>query len=165
MTREALFRSHEGLARRLAKDYWRGIRAVGLQPDDIRQMALVGLWAAVRCYDPAHGVPFEPYARCRIRGYIEDGIRTQRKKARLGPLAEIPLEGGDGPPDAAERRDRVARLWLAVAELPKPHRDVVRCRLAGGLLREAGAAIGVSESRACQLEREAVAVLRGRLGW
>ena len=69
---------------------------------------------------------------------------------------------------ADERADVVASVaeqfaLARVAELPERLRFVVFMRLAGWEHHEIGAQLGVSESRACQLHREALQELRGRV--
>lgn len=48
-----------------------------IDQDDLEQMGVIGLIEAARGFDPSRGVPFEPYARTRIRGAILDALRKQ----------------------------------------------------------------------------------------
>ncbi len=71
---ETLIRSHLPLVRRMA-----GHLASRLPPsielDDLMQFGLIGLNDAIQRYQAQEGVPFEVYARTRIRGAMIDGLR------------------------------------------------------------------------------------------
>ena len=71
---DALIRSHLPLVRRMA-----GHLASRLPPsvelDDLMQFGLMGLNDALQRYQAQEGVPFEVYARTRIRGAMIDGLR------------------------------------------------------------------------------------------
>jgi len=71
---DALIRSHLPLVRRMA-----GHLASRLPPsvelDDLMQFGLMGLNDALHRYQAQEGVPFEVYARTRIRGAMIDGLR------------------------------------------------------------------------------------------
>lgn len=61
-----------------------------VERDDLKQYGALGLINAVERFDPTKGVPFEAYARIRIRGAITDGLReadwaprSVRHRARL----------------------------------------------------------------------------------
>jgi RNA polymerase sigma factor for flagellar operon FliA len=72
--KESLIRSHLPLVRRIA-----GHLASRLPPsielDDLMQFGLIGLNDAIQRYQAQDGVPFEVYARMRIRGSMIDGLR------------------------------------------------------------------------------------------
>jgi RNA polymerase sigma factor (sigma-70 family) len=55
------------------------------------------------------------------------------------------------------------RLLAAVSELPKRERRMLKLRLNGSELRRIAVLFGVTESRVCQLLREAAARVRSRL--
>lgn len=80
-------------------------------------------------------------------------------------VADVVADGGDSPEDRwldAERWRIVAR---AIDDLPERERVTVTLYYRQGRsLKEIGAALGVSESRACQLRGAAVRRLRRRLG-
>jgi RNA polymerase sigma factor for flagellar operon FliA len=71
---DALIRTHLPLVRRMA-----GHLASRLPPsvelDDLMQFGLMGLNDALQRYQAQEGVPFEVYARTRIRGAMIDGLR------------------------------------------------------------------------------------------
>lgn len=85
---------------------------------------MVGLLCAFDKYDPDKGVAFEAYARIRIRGAIQDELRTmdhltrgQRKSARqLNDTRELLTRDG-GPPVSDEELASAAEL--SVEEVQK----------------------------------------------
>lgn len=68
-----LIRSHEGLARSLARRY----RMRGESFEDLEQVALVALVAAARRFDPDRGVPFPGYAAPCILGELKRHFRDR----------------------------------------------------------------------------------------
>ena len=159
--------------RRLA--YWTVRKLRSRDRDDLAQAALLGLCEAAIAHDPARG-PFGGLAviLCRRRAFEE--LRRQRRHE----CAEIPLlfvapdghekEREELPPVPApdvETPLLVARLREALDALPEREARVLRLRY--GLdgeertLRAVGLALGVSSSRAGQLERVALRRLKRAL--
>lgn len=77
--KEALFRDNLHLVNMIV-----GKLVMDLPPhadiDDLYSAGRIGLWDAVRRYDPAKGASFDTYARWRIRGAVMDELR------RIDPL-------------------------------------------------------------------------------
>ncbi len=161
-----------------------GIPPTGVQErDDLVSAGVVGLIDAVDRYDPARGVPFEAYARTRIRGAVIDELRRLDGRGRLhwkrvregiaidernadalslDRLAESGSEPAVSDASAPVlERDLWNDLGDAVQALPARERDVIR-RYYGAdrTLREIGHELGVSEARVCQLHARAIAHLR-----
>jgi RNA polymerase primary sigma factor len=78
---------------------WR-YRDLGLPLDDLVQEGAVGLLDAVDSFDPARGVPFERYARFRIRRSILAALTAQARLIRL-------------PKRIVERRHAIDRVEAA----------------------------------------------------
>jgi RNA polymerase sigma factor for flagellar operon FliA len=161
--------------------------------DDVESAAIIGLIDAVDRYDPDRGVPFEGYAGLRIRGAIldelrrlDDRTRGERQRARavladdtepeIGAYGatlslDMLLEKGDrdwaADDDADDRYDHQdlrTRVESALKCLPPRQREVlVRYYSESLTLREAGARMGISEARACQLHGRAIQNLRREL--
>lgn len=75
----SLFTRHRRIALGIAADY----RVPGMEPDDVRQEALLGLWEAARAHDPARG-PFPPFARTIVERRCVDLLRAAgRLKQRV----------------------------------------------------------------------------------
>lgn len=70
-----------------------------------------------------------------------------------------------GPEERATREDLLARVAASIDALPERERLVLALYYDEGLnLKEIGAVLGVSESRACQLHAQAITRLRARVG-
>jgi RNA polymerase sigma factor FliA len=149
--------------------------------DDIASAAMIGLIAAVDRFDHRRGVPFEAYASLRIRGAVVDELRRVDERGRadrrsegtaiavsLDALLESGLHQGpvvdDGFSERHEQEDLKTRIQDALGRLPARQREVIARYYGDELtLREAGAKMGVSEARACQLHGRAIQNLRREL--
>lgn len=70
-----------------------------------------------------------------------------------------------GPEERATREDLFTRVAASIDALPERERLVLALYYDEGLnLKEIGAVLGVSESRACQLHAQAITRLRARVG-
>ncbi len=154
--------------------------------EDLVSAGTVGLIDAVDRFDPDRGVPFEAFARARVRGAIIDELRRLDGRGRLfwkrvreGQAEETSLpkalsldrlaESGSEPAiaDASGlllERDLLSDVGYALLTLPRRERDIIR-RYYGGsrTLREIGRELGVTEARVCQLHARAITHLRGML--
>ena len=149
--------------------------------DDMASAAFLGLIDAVDRFEPGRGVPFEAYARLRIRGAMIDELRRTSERSRSATPEEQPrmmsLDGilddgrtdmlpvGDGGlDDGFEREDLRGRVQVALDTLPVRQREVLTRYYKDELtLRQAGAQMGISEARACQLRGRAIVNLRRAL--
>lgn len=158
---------------------------------DLVQWGMLGLADAVRRFDESRGVAFATYANVRVRGAILDGIRsmdwmprTDRARARSDgrhlvkthSLARKCFEADSGrdvceghmladakalpPATDAERRDYFDRVTRGLG--PREATVVKLMYLHGCNMREAGNAIGISETRVSQLHSQAIGVLKSR---
>ena len=146
--------------------------------DDAASAAMIGLISAVDRFDPGRGVPFEAYAALRIRGAVVDEIRHVDERGRadrrpegaeLAVSLDVLLDTGkhqgpavdDGFTERYEQEDLKTRIQDALGRLPARQREVIARYYGDELtLREAGAKMGVSEARACQLHGRAIQSLR-----
>lgn len=78
--REEMITSHLPLVKKVVDriDY----TSADMDRDDMFSIGVIGLMDAVEKYDPQKGVPFESYARVRIRGTIIDEMRKSGKVSR-----------------------------------------------------------------------------------
>jgi RNA polymerase sigma factor FliA len=167
----------------LASSLARRIRLVDhplADSDDLASAAVLGLIDAVDRFEPGRGVPFAAYASLRIRGSIVDELRRLDERGR-GASAETPramsLDGlvedewqaflataDDALDEQFESEDLRTRVEGALEHLPPRQREVLARYYADSLtLREAGARMGISEARACQLHGRAISNLRRAL--
>jgi RNA polymerase sigma factor for flagellar operon FliA len=146
--------------------------------DDVSSAAMIGLIGAVDRFDPRRGVPFEAYAALRIRGAVVDELRRVDERGRadrrpegaeLAVSLDVLLETGshqgpavdDGFTERYDQEDLKTRVQDALGRLPARQREVIARYYGDELtLREAGAKMGVSEARACQLHGRAIQNLR-----
>src|SRR6266540_4702876 len=149
--------------------------------DDVASAAMIGLIGAVERFDPRRGVPFEAYAALRIRGAVVDELRRVDERGRadrrlegaeLAVSLDVLMEKGthhgpvvdDGFSERFEQEDLKTRVQDALGRLPARQREVIARYYGDELtLREAGAKMGVSEARACQLHGRAIQNLRREL--
>lgn len=175
-------RAHSALAHHFARRA--GVHD-GESYDDVYADALIGLWDAAKRYDPARGCTFSAFAGRRIAGAIGDGrrqrdplSRTCRRAGEMSPLT-LDMQLSDTPDaatlgallpdprddyaafeDADEYSQRLAAVHTAAESLNAKQRHVLLGRLNGERLGILAGELGVTESRASQMESEAVRRLR-----
>lgn len=214
-----LFEQHRPLVRRVAL-HMRVQLPASVDLEDMIQGGYFGLMDAIKRFDPKKGIPFEAYAKLRIRGAIIDEIRKldwvprrYRRMAReIGEAVSCLSKALGRKPEEREVADYLGmslkeyQEWLAESHngvlisydevgndgidektsdrarspldelIDSNRRELVvkaianldeREQLALGMfymeemnLKEIGLALGVGESRACQLHTRAVARLR-----
>jgi RNA polymerase sigma-B factor len=71
--RNELIEAHRGLAMTIASDY----SGRGVEDDDLRQIALLGILKAVERYDPERGIPFGAFASRTVNGEIKRWFRDR----------------------------------------------------------------------------------------
>ena len=76
-------------------------------PEDVYQIALIGLWRAVQCFDPQRKAGFAAFARVCIRRQILSELKRAQRWAT--PVVSL-SEGGDG------------RSWLE--QVPDPRQNL-----------------------------------------
>lgn len=100
--------------------------ADAIEVDDLIGYGHLGLLEARTRYDPTRRVPFDVYARHRIRGAIFDGIRQSLGPLRLRTYERLRrqviawrLVGEPAPPPRSARQKDLAAdvTWNAIADL------------------------------------------------
>jgi RNA polymerase sigma factor (sigma-70 family) len=156
----ALLAQHEGLVRWVARRQWLGPLAF----EDALHEGRIGLWQALRHYDPTRGTTFSTYAVPAISRAIWTAV-AREQAPRPVTLPEPPPLVGDADPAALLHAAAVAAaVRAAVTQLPGPLREVVvaHCGLEGQApetFAAIGARRGVTKQRAHQLYGEALAHL------
>lgn len=74
--REALLAGYAAWARKVARGVFMRVRGRSDDWPDYVQNASIGLIEAMDNFDPSRGVPFEAYARQRVRGAVFNGLRA-----------------------------------------------------------------------------------------
>jgi RNA polymerase primary sigma factor len=125
--RARLVSCHLALVRAVASHY----RGLGVPFDDLVQEGSLGLLEAIERYDSRRGVPFEAFARFRVRRAVRNALTEQARLVRL-------------PKQMVERRrllDRVeARLVAARGRPPAPEELAAETGLSVDAVLEAQAA-------------------------
>lgn len=141
----------------------------GQDPVSIDEWAMEGLIDAARRYDPTVGAKFTTYAWVRISGAIVDGYRRSIDWDRRRRIVEVDLDelgdqrlrcddpGYDRVVDAVHAAATIAGLALSERD-----RYVIVELGSGTTLREIGQALGVSESRVCQIRGDIYERMHGR---
>jgi RNA polymerase sigma factor (sigma-70 family) len=162
-----LFRDYKLLASAMVKQL--AHRFPGVERAELLNEALLGLSVAARRYSTERGTRFSTYARKIIRGHLlEHARRLFGRKGRGRPKA-CSLESLSG--EVLGRRDAQMRSMLLrdlltfglLALRPRERRLLQLYFCEGRTLRDAGALLGLSESRASHLVIKSLPLVRQRL--
>jgi len=152
---------HDGLVHAVIR-----CRGGGKLPyEEALQAGRIGLWHAIRGYDPARGTAFSTYA------WVAIWRQVHRRGQELSRDTDIPLPEMPASrvvPDPAEEVDQqltIGVLHDLVGQLAKRLRRVIVGRYGLGkhppcTLKELGEELGLSGERVRQLQQEALAWLR-----
>lgn len=174
--RQKLITDHMPLARKIAMTI--GRKAPPWEWDDINAAALEGLVIAAHSFKPARGALFGSFASHRIRGAILDYQRSQdplarshREKVKEGRSVSVTTLHGENAEEVLEHiaapgapHDERVDIWRTFERglrllPPREAAAIVAYFVYGVTGREIGAALGISESRCCQLRTDAKAVM------
>lgn len=158
----------------------------GLDFDDLRQAALLGLYKAAGKYDPERGAPFSTVAAWYMFSELKAEIAVTRSTIRMPgyrPLSDgqsvgsldaderplLPSDDEDAPEVGAERALLRERVGAALGELPERERFVLEHRFGINgdryrhTLDEIAQMLGVSRARVGQIEKRALERVRFRV--
>jgi RNA polymerase sigma factor (sigma-70 family) len=133
--------------------------------EEALQAGRMGLWRALRGYDPARGTAFSTYAWVAICRQIQQRER-ELKRERGVRRGEMPAPRSAADPEIwVEQKLIQEALTELVRRLPQRLRQVIVCRYGLGdqkrqTLREIGAELAITGERVRQLQQEALAWLR-----
>jgi RNA polymerase sigma-B factor len=112
---------HSGLVRWLASSYARR----GVEIEELRQVAFVGLMLAIRRFDSDRGVDFATFASPTVRGEIQRHFRDRRRLIRLPRrLQELKAALGAAGDELVQTLGRWPRPAELAAFLHVDERDV-----------------------------------------
>lgn len=150
-----LLAHHEGLVRWVVRRQ----RLGPLSFEDAVHEGRIGLWQALRHYDPARGTRFSTYAVPAITHAIWQAVAREQRSCQVIPARSEPVADADLA-EMVQLAALVAAVRAAVAELPAPLREVVVAHV--GLdgsppetFATIGARLGRTRQRAHQLFGEA----------
>ena len=125
-TRNALVLRHYTLVQRIARQIHSRLPQ-SVELDDLVSVGVVGLIESIARYNPSRGVPFDTYARHRIRGAILDALRavdwvphSVRRKAQSIEHARRSLRTAHGR--APTEREMAERLGIELDD----YRNLIR---------------------------------------
>jgi len=163
--RNDLVEQHYDLVKVIARGIQRHLPP-SFELDDLIQNGVVGLIHAAERFDPTVGLVFETFARHRVRGAILDSVR--RREYTENTHDELPEQMVAVEQDPIEERltlqQQAERVSAAVAELPHRERKIVEMRYRQEVsMVNIGASLSMSKTRAVQLHKQAIGVLRTQL--
>ena len=133
--------------------------------EEALQAGRIGLWHAIRGYDPRRGTTFSTYAWVAICRQIHRRVKALSQDSEVGSQ-EIPASWVV-PDPAGELEGKLIRgvLLDLVSQLPERLRQVIVGRYGLGedppcTLQELGKELGLTSERVRQLQQEALAWLR-----
>jgi RNA polymerase sigma factor (sigma-70 family) len=134
--------------------------------EEALQAGRIGLWHAIRGYDPARGTAFSTYAWVAIWRRIYRRGKELNRNSNVLSLPEMPTPKTEPDPvEEVEKHLTIDALHDLVGQLPKDLRRVIVGRYGLGeqqpcTLKELGKELGLSGERVRQLQQEALAWLR-----
>jgi RNA polymerase sigma factor (sigma-70 family) len=134
--------------------------------EEALQIGRIGLWKAVLGYDPQKGYAFSTYAYPAIARQIWRAVKqAERPVPKVTTTTPAAVIDQTDPEHVLEEQLVLAALYELVTRLPKRLRQIIIARygLTGkqpALLREVGAALGLSGERVRLLQIEALVWLR-----
>lgn len=148
--------------------------------DELESAAMLGLAEAARSFDPARNDEFLGFASNRVRGACLDAVRAAeplgyRRRAEKPAIASLSLRRHDDGTEWADLIPAPEDRSAAHAESAEAVRSLLRPYGPAGLalaryyaedghtIRRVGEALGVSESRASQINARILADLREQL--
>ncbi|MFD6292655.1 RNA polymerase sigma factor [Streptomyces sp. NPDC060205] len=158
------YAAYGGLVRRVAVRVTRSAAAA----EDVAQEVFAQLWSRPYAFDPGRG-SLRTWLSLLAHRRAVDWVRSEarhRKDTRAddSALHSIP-DTGPGPDEAVVDRERSLLLHSALAELPKPQREVVHLAyFAGRTYRQAAVELGIPEGTAKTRLRSALRKLAVSLG-
>jgi len=109
------------------------------------------------------GIPMQAWLFRIAHNVSVDRLRRKGRIATV-PIDEVPVEAREDPVAMAEKSIEIERVNEAMQRLTPEQREVVRLRFFGGLSsKEVGAILRKSDGAVREMQRAAVAKLRGAL--
>lgn len=158
---EEAMEQHEGLIHAFIRRQGGG----AISYEEALQAGRIGLWRAIRGYDPQRGTAFSTYAWVAICRQIHQRAQELKREREDQTEAVATLRPALDPEEWVERRLVREALLDLVAQLPERLRWVIIGRYGLGergpsTLKQVGAELGLTGERVRQLQQEALAWLR-----
>lgn len=111
---------HEGLVHWVVRQQWLG----GLSFDDALHEGRIGLWHALRLYDPSRGTAFSTYAVIAIARTVWQAVATHQRFS-LPHQLPVPPSDRDDLTELAYQSQIRTTLRELVDQLPSPFRQII----------------------------------------
>jgi RNA polymerase sigma factor (sigma-70 family) len=158
---EVALAAHEGLVRWVVRQQWRGDLAFA----EAMHAGRIGLWQALRHYDPTRGTRFSSYAVPAIQHAVWAAVAAAQPPPAPARAEQPATPDPTADPSEAVYQAQVrAAVGALVAQLPPRPRAVVIAHYGLGPTRPQsfaaiGRILGVSRQRVHQLHRAALITL------
>ncbi|MGH2397349.1 MAG: sigma-70 family RNA polymerase sigma factor [bacterium] len=126
--------------------------------EELERYGLMGLMKAIEMFDPDRAVPFEAFAKQRIRGAMSDYLRTVaagRARTVTTPVPGALLReiGSDVPASRAVNLE----IWRSIEALPPSQKLIIGLHYYESItLKDVGRILGITEGEAQLLRSQAV---------
>ena len=126
--------------------------------EELERYGLMGLMKAIEMFDPDRAVPFEAFAKQRIRGAMSDYLRTVaagRARTVTTPVPGALLReiGSDAPASRAVNLE----IWRSIEALPPSQKLIIGLHYCESItLKDVGRILGITEGEAQLLRSQAV---------
>lgn len=134
---------HMGLIRRKARSFF----LCGGTQDDLVQEGLIGLWKAVRDYDPRAGARFRTFADLCVTRHMITAVKAASRNKHTPLNSSLPLESN--PFTEGEGEGRLCDILAAGGS--DPVEQVIATELAGSLIHDLLTLLSVFEARVLNL--------------
>lgn len=131
---------------------------------ELERYGLIGLKKAIEMFDPDRAIPFEAFARQRIRGAISDYLRTVtpgRTRTAAQPVPVALLRDIESPSTSLGAG---VEIWRAIEALPPSQKLVIGLHYCEGVsLKDMGRILEITQLEAQSLRDQALHSVRTHL--
>jgi RNA polymerase sigma factor (sigma-70 family) len=126
--------------------------------EELERHGMIGLKKAVEMFDPDRAIPFEAFAKQRIRGAISDYLRTVHTGKAHAPTQPVPAALlHDIGIEASTSRGVGVEIWRAIEALPPNQKLVIGLHYCERVtIKDMGRILGVTEREAESLRDQAL---------
>ncbi len=163
MTNEEMFNQNKKLAYKIASQYLINYKN---EYEDIKQIALLGLWKAILTFDNTH--TFSTYAYTVIRNEINYYLRTNNKNMSMSINAELKdgftledvLENDNNEIERLEQRLEMEKVRNIVneevAKLKQEEKDIYKYLIIGFTQQQIANKIGKSQAQVSRIRAKII---------
>ncbi len=131
--------------------------------EELERYGLMGLMKAIEMFDPDRAVPFEVFAKQRIRGAMSDYLRTVAAGRARTVTTPVPgallreIGSPSTPLRAPASRAVNLEIWRSIEALPPSQKLIIGLHYCESItLKDVGRILGITEGEAQLLRSQAV---------